>query len=179
MAPVKVANERLSTLFGRFDYKHILAVPNDVFLPPNLYREFLRWPRGVVTGSMNGERYFPRFAEAHAVNTCTPMAVGLFRRWAYSALMEKDGYCLDPKFVHYASDCDFALRLAACGITGVQLDIQYFHQCSASWRLAPPDVAKALTDQADVDRATFERKWGFKVDDARYGECARDINFKG
>jgi hypothetical protein len=69
--------------------------------------------------------------------------------------------------------------MAACGIRGVQLNLPYFHHGSASWRQASPYVAKAITDQADVDRATFERKWGFRVDDERYGECARDINFRG
>ena len=32
---------------------------------------------------------------------------------------------LDTGFFHYASDCDMALRMASCGIRGVQLDVPY------------------------------------------------------
>jgi len=48
-SPCKVANALLQTLFVNSPY--VLAIPNDVILPPSTYREFLRWPRGLVTGS--------------------------------------------------------------------------------------------------------------------------------
>jgi len=72
-----------------------------------------------------------------------------------------------------------ALRMSACGIIGVQLDLQYWHSNSASWRLATPDAAIEITQQADKDRAVFREKWGFNVSDPQYGECARDLNFLG
>jgi len=52
----------------------------------------------------------------------------------------------------------------ACGIHGIQLDIQCYHFSGASHRLAPPEISKAITDQADVDRAYFYSKYGFNVD---------------
>jgi GT2 family glycosyltransferase len=179
VSPVKVGNEMMADLFGRLGYSHILGIPNDVVLPKNLLREFLKWPRGIVTGSMTADRNFPLFDQSRAQNTCTPMAVALLRKWAWEALIAKDGYFYDPGYFHYASDCDFALRLAACGIVGVQLDLQYFHVGSASWRLAPLDVAEKITGDADMDRFYFEKKWGFRVDDPRYGQSAADINFRG
>lgn len=172
-SPVALANEVLSDLFETWD--HILCVPNDVVLPSNLYREFLRWPRGMVTGSMTGEREFPRFESAIAVSENTPMAVCLVRRWFHAALIAKDGYFFDPNYFLYASDCDLALRMAACGIRGVQLDIQYWHYGSASHRLANAPTAYG----ADADRDYFERKWKFKVDALEYGQKANDINFRG
>jgi glycosyltransferase involved in cell wall biosynthesis len=177
VSPVLIINKYMAELFTRHEY--ILGVPNDVILPPNLYSQFLKWPRGIVTGSMTENRNFPLFDQSRAVSECTPMAVALLRKWVYDALIARDGYFLDPRYYHYASDMDFALRISTCGIRGIQLDIQYFHQCSSSWRLLPPEKGKIITDQADRDRETFERVYGFKVDDPRYGICAQDINFRG
>lgn len=177
-SPIHVGNQSMRELFDS-GAQHILGIPNDVVLPPNLYREFLRWPRGIVTGSMTSERDFPHFESAQAVSEHTPMAVVLIRKWAHDALIAKDGYFWDEGYFNYASDCDFALRLAACGIRGIQLDIQYWHSCSASWRLADPFTSALITRQADIDRSYFERKWGFRVESERYGALAGDLNFRG
>jgi len=172
-SPIALANLFLDDILGITD--HVLCVPNDVVLPPNLYREFLRFPRGIVTGSMT-DGSLGIIDHATAVNECTPLAVCLIRKWAHDALVAKDGYFFDPQFFMYASDCDFALRLAACGIRGVQLDIQYWHYGSASHRLGKHGEGAY---GADDDRDYFRRKWGFPVDDPQYGEKARDINFLG
>jgi len=177
VSPVLIANKYLAELFTRHEY--ILGVPNDVILPPNLFSQFLKWPRGIVTGSMTEDRNFPLFDQSRAVSECTPMAVVLLRKWVYDALIARDGYLFDPNIFLYASDCDFALRIASCGIRGVQLDLQYFHYGSASHRMLPPEKARIITNQADIDRAYFEKKWGFKVDALEYGAMAQDINFRG
>ena len=179
ISPTKVSNDWMEEIFGRLGYEYVICVPNDVILPPNLYREFLRWPRGVVTGSMNPYRNFPLFNPSHAVNECTPMAVALVRKWFYDSLIAKDGYFLDPRYTFYCSDCDMALRMAACGIRGVQLDLQYFHFGSASHKLAPPEIGDAIRREADVDRKRFIELWGFPVDAYEYGALAQDINFRG
>lgn len=179
ISPAKLANMYMYRMFAQMGFGHVLSVPNDIILPPNLYREFLRWPRGIVTGSMTDNKSFPILASAQAVNECTPMAVTLLRSWIWEALVRKDGYFFDEGFFHYASDCDLALRLASCGIHGIQLDIQYWHYCSASHRLASKEIGEAITFQADLDRDYFEQKWGFKVSDPQYGESAGDINFLG
>lgn len=173
ISPVKLANLWLEHLFAK-GHQHVLGMPNDVILPSNFYRELLRFPRGIVTASMTEGEPTP-CESAVAVNTCTPLAVALFRRWAYDALMAKDGYFFDPGYFLYASDCDLALRLSACGIVGVQLDIQYWHYRSASHRLA--DVPGAYG--ASQDRDYFTRKWGFAVFDAAYSAAAGDLNFLG
>jgi GT2 family glycosyltransferase len=177
-SPVKLSNRLCEAIFDSGHTK-LLGVPNDVILPTNLYREFNRWPRGIVTGSMTEDRNFPRFTSASAVNTCTPLCVAMIRRWAYDGMVAKDGYLYDENFFNYASDMDFALRLASCGIVGVQLDIQYWHYRSASHRLASREVGDAMRAQADVDRSYFFRKWGFGVTDPRYTGTAADINFRG
>ena len=161
------------------DHKYVLGIANDVILPPNLYSEMLRWPRGFVTASPTRERNFPIFETSKAVSECTPMPSMLTRKWAYDALMEKDGYFLDPNMFMYASDCDIALRMAACGIRGIQLDIQFYHYCSAHWRLMPEDEGRKETAKADADREYFYRRWGFQVSDPEYGQRTNDINFRG
>jgi glycosyltransferase involved in cell wall biosynthesis len=177
VSPVLIANKYLAELFTRHEY--VLGVPNDVILPENLYSQFLKWPRGIVTGSMTDNLNFPLVEEAKAVNECTPLCVCLIRKWAYDAVVAKDGFFFRPSLFNYASDCCLALRLAACGIHGVQLDLPYYHYGSASWRMLPEAQGRIITDQADADRAEFERVYGFKVDDPEYVACATDINFRG
>lgn len=107
------------------------------------------------------------------------MAVALVRKWFYDSLIAKDGYFLDPRYTFYCSDCDMALRMAACGIRGVQLDLQYFHFGSASHKLAPPEIGDAIRREADADRRRFIEKWKFSVDSLEYGAMAQDLNFRG
>jgi len=177
-SPLQIANLMMKVFFEQ-GYTEILGVPNDVEIPTNLYSQMLQWPRGIVTASMTEQRIHITQSVSVAVGNKTPMAVVMIRKWVYDAIMEKDSYFFDERYFHYASDCDLALRLSACGITGVQLDMQYFHSGSASWRLAGPVVAREITEQADRDRATFRDKWGFGVSDAEYGQRCGDINFKG
>jgi GT2 family glycosyltransferase len=179
VSPIMVANVWSKVLFEDRDYDSILGIANDVILPPNLLSEMLKCPRGIVTASQMEDRGFPLFESARAVSENTPMAVMLTRRWVYDALVAKDGYFFDEGFFNYASDCDLALRLAVCGIRGVQLDMQYYHYGSASHRLAPPESGAAQRHQADADRAYFEKKWGFRVDSLEYGHRPADPNFRG
>lgn len=178
-SPAKVANKFLAALFA--DNRHILCLANDTILPPNLYREFLKWPRGIVTASETRDRTYALTTpvDVVAVSENTPMSVLLLRKWAHDALMDKDGYFFDEQFEHYCSDCDWALRTASCGIRGIQLNLPYYHYGSASVRLADPFTLMRLRAGGDEDRARFERKYGFSVTSLQYGAMAQDINFRG
>jgi hypothetical protein len=178
ISPVKVCNRALDYLWNR-GHQKVLCVANDVMLTPNTYRLMNQWPRGMVTASQTEQKDIPVIENASAVNECTPMALGLVRKWFHDALVARDGYYLDEGYFHYASDCDMALRMATCGIRGVQLDLQYWHSGSASWRLLSPEDGRKITDMANIDRAYFEKKWGFKCDAYEYGASAQDINFRG
>lgn len=179
-SPVKIANQMFQYFFRDCGYQYVLGIPNDVILPPYLYGEMLKVPRGFVCASQTEDKTaLARPNEVRAVNECTPMAVMLVRRWAYEAIVSAFGYFFDEGMQHYASDCCLALRMAACGIRGVQLNLPYYHYGSASWRLASRDVAEAITSQADIDREYFRQKYGFSVDSPKYGETASDINWRG
>lgn len=177
-SPIKLANEFLRHSFAKGN-QYILAIPNDVVIPPILYRKMLEWPRGFVTASMTEDPNFRWSEKVQAVNECTPLSVVLIRKWAHDALIAKDGYFFDERYFHYASDCDLALRMAACGIRGVQLDLPYYHVSSATLKNAPQEEHLAMCEQANRDRELFTKKWGFPVDAYEYGQCAVDINFRG
>jgi hypothetical protein len=177
-SPLLIANEMSRKIYEHYDY--VLGVPNDVILPPNAYRLMNEWPRGFISATPVEAGSHPEPVEtARAVSECTPMCVMLTRKWAHDAIVAKDGYFFDEKMFLYASDCDLALRMAACGIRGVQLDIPFWHYRSAHWRLLPPLEGRKETLKADADRAYFKLKWGFACDSPEYGERGRDINFRG
>lgn len=176
ISPNIVTNHSLEHIFQFHD--KVLGVANDLILPPNMYRLMNQWPRGMVTASQNPNKDFPRFEQARAVSECTPFALILLRKWCYEALLAKDGHFFDEKFFCYASDCDLALRMAACGIRGVQLDVQYYHYGSATWKLAPEAERNEMLKQADRDRAYFKQKHGFAVDSLEYGQVAQDPNWR-
>lgn len=180
-SPVAVTNEWLSEMFGRMGYEHVLAIPNDVVVPRFLYKEFLKFPRGIVTGSMTADRNYDinQPVSVTATSENTPLCVALYRRWAYLALIAKDGYFFDPRYAHYCSDCDLALRISACGIRGVQLSLPYYHFGSGAHLLATPEEGDRMRREADADRAKFSDKWGFQVFDQQYSAAASDINFRG
>lgn len=178
-SPVKIANDLMKFLFYKQGCEYVLGIPNDCILPPNFYSELLKWPRGIVTASQTSDKNFVAPEVVEAVSEHTPLATALIRRWCHDALVMKDGFFLDPRYFLYASDCDLALRLAACGIRGVQLNLQYWHFCSASVRRAPSYIANRMQLQADEDRQTFVERWGFSVDSPEYGEHCGDINFRG
>jgi len=175
-SPVAIGNTLAASIFSR--RSHLLGVPNDAILPANCYSELLKWPRGFVCATDIGQNT-PECRPGKAVSENTPLAVMLTRKWAYDALIARDGYFFDENIFMYASDCDLALRMATCGIRGIQLDVPFWHYGSASHRLALPHISREITAQADRDRDYFEKKWGFKVDSLEYGQRPADINFKG
>ncbi|HSC57288.1 MAG TPA: hypothetical protein VLC51_08785 [Nitrospira sp.] len=180
ISPVKIANRMLHHFFRDCGYQYVLGIPNDVILPPYLYSEMLRVPRGFVCASETKDKdALARPDEIRAVCEHTPMSVMLIRKWAWEAIVAKDGYFLCEDYFHYYSDNDLALRMAACGIRGAQLNIPFWHSGSASWRLAEKDVADAITGQSAIDSQTFQRRWGFLPRESRYTELASDFNFRG
>jgi hypothetical protein len=167
ISPMLIVNETLCRLFHTYSYVFLAA--SDVILPINCYREFLKWPRGVVTGVDIGQN-MPEVRVGKPVSEGMLMNVMLVRKWAWEAVVAKDGYFYDPNIVFYASDCDLAVRFADCGIKGCQLDVPYWHYGSMSHRLGAPEVGNAIRSQADIDREYFAKKYGFECHSEAYGE---------
>jgi glycosyltransferase involved in cell wall biosynthesis len=178
ISPCKLTNRALDYLWNR-GHDKVLCLANDIMISPNTYRYLNEFPRGMVCGSMTTEKDFPVTDNVSATSENTPMAMGIVRKWFYDALVAKDGYFHDENYFLYASDCDMALRMSACGIRGVQTDLQYWHHGSAHWKLLPQEAGMKETNKADEDRAYFVRKWGFPVFAPEYTAAAHDINFRG
>ena len=90
-SPVRIANLMMKKFYEQ-GYGGMFGIPNDVVLPVNCFSEMLRFPRGIVTASMTNGPINPKASRALAVSTNTPTAISLIRKWAYDALMAKDGY---------------------------------------------------------------------------------------
>ena len=166
-SPIKLGNLYAAKLFA-LGYEHILGMPNDVVLPPNLYRKLLERPEQMVAPNMDGQNPPGIMETVERIHGDLHMAVMLMRKSAYDTLMAKDGYLFDEGMFMYASDCDLKLRIAEAGISTSQLDIQCWHYGGASHRLAPD--AHLVHEQADRDRTYFTRKWGFSIGSLEYNE---------
>jgi len=167
-SPTSRANYYLGLLFGQ-GYDNILALPNDVLAPPNLYRKLLEWPQGIVCPGMHGTNP-PAIIESGIIRIhgdCH-MSVSMIRKSAYDVLMEKDGYFLDEGMFMYASDCDLKVRVCDYGIPTAQLDILCWHYGGASHRLVIDN--KDIYAQADRDRDYFTKKWGFAIGSEEYSQ---------
>jgi hypothetical protein len=146
--PTKVMNCAYQYCFKTLGHSKVLAVPNDVRLPPNFYRLINQWQRGLITASEIRDpldiSLTGAFCEwdVRAISENTPMSATLVRRWFYDAIVSTYGSYFDEQFRNYCSDCDLALRMAACGLRGIQTSIPYFHYGSASWRLLPEEDGK-------------------------------------
>lgn len=176
ISPNIVANRMLKEIFERHD--KVLMAANDVVLPPNMYRMMSQWRRGMVTASQTTDRNFPVLTQAHASSENTPFALIMLRKWVWDAVVSQDGFFFDERYHMYCSDCDLALRVASCGIRGIQLDLPYFHEGSATLKLASSEEHAKMCQRADEDRQKFIAKWGFSVSSLEYGQMAVDLNFK-
>lgn len=176
VSPIKVCNRIYREAFS-MGAQHILTPNTDQILPDNCYREMLKWPRGFVCATDVG-RTTPEVRESRPVSENTPFGLILIRKWAYDALVAEAGYFYDENYFLYASDCDLAVRMAACGIRGIQVDTPFYHYGSATLAFAPPEEKRKIELLADGDRAYFEKKHGFPVTALEYGIRARDPFFE-
>lgn len=168
ISPLKIANDLFSVAFS-LGADYVITMNNDQILPSNCCRELARWPRGFVCATDIGQRDLPPEQPGRPISENTPFGVILTRRWAYDALVAKDGYFYDEGMFLYASDCDMAVRRVQCGIRGVQIDIPFWHYVSATHQLASEDEGNKMREQADRDRSYFLQKWGFPVENLTAG----------
>jgi hypothetical protein len=162
ISPLIFGNRVHGDLFQ--DYDHVLCIPNDVIMPPNLYRKMLEWPQGLVAAGMHGTNPPAIMEEVKRVHGDVHLSVTLVRKSAHDALVQRDGFFMDEGFFMYASDCDLKMRLD--GIPTAQLDILCWHYGGASHRLSIS--TKGIYEQADKDRDYFTKKWGFPIGSPEY-----------
>jgi GT2 family glycosyltransferase len=74
----------------------------------------------------------------------------------------------DESMVLYASDADYHLRMHQAGIHAYTIGIPFYHVASGTLKSAPEAERQRIQQQADMDRDTFERKWGCRVGSEHY-----------
>jgi hypothetical protein len=179
VSPIRLANSWLKTIFKT--HEHVLGVSNDVVMPKNLYRELDKFKRGLVGAGMHGPEDLPQDQVAHAMHSDVHMACNLLRAWFYDAVVEKYGSFFDESIFMYASDCDLKMRMSAVGLKGCQTDILCYHWGSAAWRhpSVSEDERRRMLTQADRDRDTFAKIWGFAVGSPEYDQALHSETFWG
>lgn len=114
-----------------------------------------------------------------AVSTDNPNAIGgeyvraprpnpdysawLMRREVWERVGE-----FDESMVVYCSDGDHHLRMHQAGIVAYTCGLPFYHYASGTLKNADREEKVAMQKQADADRRTFERKWGFKMGSSAY-----------
>jgi GT2 family glycosyltransferase len=154
-------NSGLAAIFLR--HSHCLVVNNDVVLRPDCYHELLRDGGQFVTavGVSTIEGIQGEFVKAVRPNP--DYSCFMIRRPTW----EKVGP-FDESMVLYGSDCDMHLRLHQAGINAYTIGMPFYHVASGTIKTANPQEAAAIRAQADRDRETFEKKWGFKIGSPEY-----------
>lgn len=76
----------------------------------------------------------------------------------------------DEMMVSWASDGDYHLRMHKAGIHAYCLDLPFYHRASGTLKELPAPEQAVLLNQAQRDRETFEKKWGFRMGSLEYYE---------
>jgi len=154
-------NFALTTIFRGSE--HALVVNNDVELRPDTYRSLLEDGGPFVT----------------AVSVNDP--AGIKGEWRKAPRPHPDFSCFmirklcwevvgpfDESMSLYASDGDYHLRMHNARVEAYTIGIPFFHYASGTLKMATPAQQTAIANQADLDRETFEKKWGCKVGSPEY-----------
>src|SRR6266849_9765332 len=163
-------NFGLDYLFNTAMCQYVLVVNNDVILHRSNYSALLADGGSFVTGVSVGDvaqlewdgiprkRHHPDFSDF------------LIRRSVWETVGK-----FDESMVHYASDGDMHLRCYRAGIECYTIGVPFVHYASGTLKSANAEEKAAILKQADLDRETFERKWGCKMGSPEYYRMFDDI----
>lgn len=180
-------NDELRELF-KSGYPHVLVVNNDIVLRPDTYRRLVEDGGGFVTavGNDNPESIKPlpgvlqieRKLSLQELHDRVYAAVKedkrphpdfscyLIRKEVWDKVGEFDEV-FTPAF---GEDCDYHVRMHEAGVKAECIDLPFYHYGSATIKHMEPEEATRLHLHAELNRAYFERKWGFKIGSPLYEE---------
>jgi len=159
----RIWNDGLRLAFESLRVPYVLIVNNDTVVPLWLYRMLVDDGGEFVTGvgvatheeTVNPD---PSSRSPHPDFSCF-----LMRQSCY----EKVGL-FDEDFWAFCGDNDYHLRMHRAGVEAVSLAVPYYHIASGTLKQAQPDVVADICAKADLDRATFVRKYGFTTSSDEY-----------
>lgn len=142
---------------------YVLVLNNDIIARPDAYRELLADGGPFVTcvGVNTFEESQKTFVKAVRPNP--DFSFYLIRREVWERVGE-----FDESMVHYVSDGDFHCRMHAAGIPAYTIGLPFYHVASGTLKNANHRDHLEIQRQADADRDTFHRKWGFKMASPEY-----------
>ena len=160
-------NVGLRNLFEDEDEEHVLVVNSDVILPPFFYRHLLAQHAAFVTGTSVGSMDEIATEPGAIMLTEAPDLSGfLISKEAWERIGP-----FDESLVHYCGDTDYHLRAWRQGIHLHRANVNFYHERSSTLRLASPRDRRLIELQADADRETFLRKWGFPTWSPEYAKA--------
>lgn len=146
-----------------FDSDHAFVINNDVILRSDCLRELLADGGPFVTGvgvdtieAIGGG--FLKSVRPHPDFSCF-----MIRREVW----EKVGL-FDERMVLYASDADYHVRMHQAGIHAYTIGMPFYHYASGTLKTASGYEKQRIQEQADRDRAVFERKYGCQIGSPEY-----------
>src|SRR5262245_15469319 len=175
VAQVSVAaawNRGLKFIFNNLKMPHCLVINNDVELRPDTYRHLVRDGGGFVTavGSRDPEKIRPcRDCEQHGytIHYDTPNPAAKRPHPDFSCYLirketwEKVGQ-FDERFeIAFCEDWDYHCRLHQAGILAEALELPFLHHGSMTVKMADINEQRRISIQADRNRESFRKKWGF------------------
>jgi len=156
-------NFGLDYLFGTAMCDKVLVVNNDVELHKSNYRWLDLDGGPFVTGVSTDDAMAIHDGWARVKRPNPDFSNFLIRRDVW----EKVGK-FDESMILYCSDGDYHLRMHQAGIEAYTIGIPFYHYASGTLKSAEPNEKATILRQADLDRDTFERKWGCKMGSPEY-----------
>src|ERR1700722_6475816 len=161
---------------------HVLVVNNDTYLPPWFYQTLLSYEWEIP------DEYIGEDVQARLVEFVTGVSVGSMEEIAaqpprkglvespdFSAFLirksawEKIGP-FNENLVHYCGDMDYHIRAHCLGVNLWNCGLPFYHERSATMRLANSKERRIIELQADADRETFRSIYGVGANDPAYAD---------
>jgi GT2 family glycosyltransferase len=156
-------NFGLDYLFNTAQCEYVFVANNDTEFRPDTYRTLIADGGPFVTCVSVGDKEQLEWDGVIRKRPHPDFSAYLIRREVWNKICK-----FDESMIYYASDADFHLRMHRSGIEAVTLGIPFFHYASGTLKNATAEERQQIEKQADLDRETFQRKWGVKVGSKQY-----------
>ncbi len=164
-------NFGLGYFFDTAGCDHVLVLNNDLVLRPDFYEALLQDGGDFVTGVGVNDRAQMEQPFVSMRRNHPDFSAFLIRRKVWQTVGS-----FDESMILYASDNDFHVRCQKAGIRCYTIGIPFYHVASGTLKYATDAERKAIQDQADRDRDTFVRKYGFEVGSPMYERQFREVD---
>lgn len=163
MGPTYWWNRALEWLFDHEHAPYVLIPNNDVWLSPVTYRLLVEDGGLFVTGVSVSDMQATKTQNPLSRSPHPSFSCFLIRQevWRKVGSFNRD-------LVIYCQDADYHLRMDKAGVDAYAIAVPFYHEVSGTIKHAQDAQRDKIQKQADSDRATFQRQWGFAVGSPEY-----------